>query len=480
MAKSYYDAVDQYKSWLKSPEGINSTDNQKRLKRRSLFIPTNRVVDTEEVKSNQREALVRSQDAENIRRLYEFTRRSRPNLTAKSAFSVMAADNPALFKKLTADQFKFLYDRYVSQDQRRRGDSKDISNSVYDSNMNPANSSALRRATFSGAANLTTNVGKPAVEGLLAVPRLAGWSTGKLLTLAGANNVGNAIADFSSKGVGRLIPTKSDTADYGIGYKHYDAFNRAMGTASALAGGYLGVPGSFVDKASKIPYIGKAVPWLVPRGAGDITFAAVKAHPIVTGLSGMGLVGSYMYGPKEKETGWGDIVGGAVHQDKSTGEVAIDLSNDRRVLGTNLSPADPGVNLAVKKLGPDHPLYQKQVDTVLDQRKAVLDAEAKNKLYLGSLDKSFPITNSAHNPNNPSPPGSGDGDKVSWWDSLDEQTKWKIAATATSGLVGATAGSWLGGWKGALLGTAMAGLGYAYGDKLPEWWNRFISATDAR
>ena len=128
----YENAVGVYRNWLKTPEGLSATDEQKRLKRRSIFMPTNRKVSEREDFDRTRYNLFRSAQADQFRRQYEAVRFERPDLTPHSAYDVVMSRNPNLTKELSTQQRLDLYSRYVKQDTRVDGTDPSISNSNYD------------------------------------------------------------------------------------------------------------------------------------------------------------------------------------------------------------------------------------------------------------------------------------------------------------------------------------------------------------
>jgi hypothetical protein len=520
----YNQAVDQYKAWLKTPEGINASPEQQRLKRRSLFTATHRAVDPGEDLLRRRESFINSPQAANVRRMYEFTRRARPNLSAKGAFNVMVSQHPNLIKDLTPEQLKFLVSRYVTQDPRRRGTDAGVSNSVYDSNLNPAeNPSALRRAAYSGILNFTTNVGKPVVEGLAFIPDLGAKALGGTsrllglgLDLAGKHNAakhfddaGRYLSTATPDLINYLVPTKTNEADAARGDVNFDWFNRGTRATSNIVGGLLSLGGVGAAKSS-----GEALR-LVAQSPGLIKAMTgpVARHPWVSGLTSAGFLYSTLSGAGSERTATDTDLYGFTEKVAPNGvrvvmkAPAVEVSPDGHIIsngaqGSLLAANNPGLDSVIKRLPSNHPTRVAAENAVRKQYKDISDALSKGTAAVISndgkrrlatlkdilLDDNIPTSpaqTSTTNPDNPAPAGSpppstsdeGAGDnKVSWWDSVDKSQLWKGGTAVGLGLLGLTAG----GWKGLLSAGILGGLGYAYGDKLPGWWDDFMKAVNTK
>lgn len=291
-------AVDEYKTWLKSPEGMNSTDEQKRLKRRSLFMPANRVVDPQQDTARRRVNFLQTQEADNFRRAYEAQRLERPNLRPNSAYNVMIRNNPNLLRGMTPQQHAELYNRYVAQDSRVRGDAPGISNSNYDIVLFDKNRSTFNKALNTGAANFVTNFANPVMQGaafpvtfysdLASKAILAGVHgynklTGDMVSPdnwvvragAGLERISNSTGDL----INRIAPTKTQYADSDLGETTLDKVNQVTNFTSHLGGMGLGFGGlsASAKVASPLPSV-RALRTLSPTAK---TVARVK-NPLNT------------------------------------------------------------------------------------------------------------------------------------------------------------------------------------------------------
>lgn len=267
--KKYEIAVNDYKDWLNSPEGSSATDEQKRLKRRQLFSATNSEANPEEEALNKRVNLLGSPQADAFRRVYEATRRERPELNPYWAYQLALANNPDLISGISPQQVTDLYNRYVRHDTRERGDSEGIPNTLYDSVLYDKDRSMLNKMMNTGAANFVTNFANPVLQGAttplsLGSSMIAGglmtgvrgynWLSGQRAPAASwAVQAARALEqapEYLTKGINKLAPTKTAYADSDLGYTGLDKFNQATNTASHLGGIALGFGGNLSAPAS--------------------------------------------------------------------------------------------------------------------------------------------------------------------------------------------------------------------------------------
>lgn len=512
----YSIAVNQYKAWLKTPEGRKASPEQQRLKRRSLFTATHKYRDPGKDLLRKREVFINSPQAANIRRLYEFTRRERPDLNAKGAFNVMVSQHPSLIKDLTPEQLNFVYSRYVTQDPRRRGTDTGVANSVYDSNLNPAeNPSAFKRAVYSGALNFTTNVGRPVVKGMTMAPifvsQLSGLGAkgiGYTLDAMGmptaaryVDSAGNYLITAPNDAINYLIPAKTNEADAARGDIAFDKFNRATRAASYVVGSLL-APGSLAaaSKAGSAKNMETALRAVAygPKAPGAIRMLAdpMIRHPWRTGfniLNFMGVAGTALAGAGDERTATDRELYGFREEIAPNGVTlvtkarGVSITPDGEIVsdgaGGGLFAADnQGLNSAIRQLPESHPLRTHAKKTTNEQYSDIAKKLHTGSAVIANSDGTALLTprelvydgNSPHDIDNTT--DNTTDNKVPWYDSITEEHLWRGGSALGLGLAGAS----LGGWKGAIAAGVLGGLGYAYGNQLPVWWDKFMKAVNTK
>ena len=513
MANTDYEkAVGVYRNWLKTPEGLSATDEQKRLKRRSLFMPTNRRVEDREDFDRTRYNLFRSRQADQFRRQYEAVRFERPNLTPHAAYDVVMSRNPNLTKELSTQERLDLYSRYVKQDTRVKGTDFGISNANYDTVLYDNNRSMFNKMLNMGAANFSANFANPVLSSAMrsatfipALASAAGWGLGKLTGIKTLEDAGRESTKFffykPAEWAGKIAPTKERYADSGIGEGGLDRLNQGLNIASTY-GGYALTGGPFrrLTMKSLVPKTLKNVAH--PKAYARLIVKNFKQHPWRTSAEGLysGVMGG-LFTPYLVDTA-GDLILGRDPYDEpnkaiATPEEVFGLKAKRNrdgsiamfnnPSGDRLASVSPGANAVIDRLPEDHPDRRLRDAIQLQQLIDIKKRSEKEKVPIkvfpeeSYYDDIKPISN----PDNPAPAGSpppsdsddgSGGNKVSWWDSVDKSQLWKGGAAVGLGLLGLTAG----GWKGLLSAGILGGLGYAYGDKLPEWWDDFMKAVNTK
>lgn len=518
------DAVNKYNAWMRSKEGVSASPEVRRQVRKKFFSAafkkapggSKAIMDPKD-RVNRFLQTDRAQKFRDLARSYKYQAQANgEKLNYRALYNKVIADNADL-RDLSIREKTELFNRYIMPEYDPYSNHS-IDNLEYDNVMMNKDKSLAHKMAYSAGLTLTNNVIAPAAKGVTSVvtgiPYLAGMAldgTGRLVGLDKDNwirSAGRAVKtpqEWMDKKIDTWLPTRHSQTVVGTGLsgaENLERVNQAISLASSMSGlsagaGALNAAGKAAGLASKAAPASQSSSFgnafiQNPKTAATDLAKHVKAHPYSSVLQ-TGFGGLMLYPVVAPPDPWSDpgsrmtpeeLAMPAIRLDEKTGKYILDESTDLPyvVQGEDgnadayyLRPANPAAHFGAYTK-PDVAEARARgfniVSAMVDQNKAGYEINPV----------SDPAPANTTNPDNPPPAGSDDSagadgkPKVSWWDSIDESQLWKAGAAVGLGALGLP----IKGWAGYLATGALAGLGYAYGDKIPEWWDKFMNAVNTK